>query len=153
MQTLLLQAALLVTWVATPMMAQSGSSDGKGRGSQVDFLADYLSLTDAQKTAATGIFDTAKAAREALSTSITTARDNITAAVKRNAAEVEFDNLGKALGELQGKVAAIEAKADAKFYALLTAEQKTKYDNLRSRTGRGPGGAGMNRIPRGGREF
>jgi hypothetical protein len=42
---------------------------------------------------------------------------------------------------VEGRLAGIHAKAFARIYALLTAEQKTKYDQLGTRagSGRGPG--------------
>ena len=43
----------------------------------------------------------------------------------------------RAVRLVQGQMAALNAKASAKFYVLLTAEQKTKYDALGNRGGGG----------------
>jgi hypothetical protein len=47
--------------------------------------------------------------------------------------------LAAAVGVIEGQLLAIRAKAETKFYALLTADQKTKYDAFKERSGGGPG--------------
>jgi Spy/CpxP family protein refolding chaperone len=134
--------AALAALIALPAFAQGPRGRGPGGGgSRVEFLAGYLSLTDAQKTQAQAIFEAASAALETARGQAQSAHDAIRAAVKANAADAEFDRLGAALGAVQGQMAAIQGKADAKFYAILTAEQKEKYDSMASR-GPGPMGAG-----------
>lgn len=126
---------------AAPLLAQP---PGRPHGNRLDFIAGYLSLTEAQKAQAQTIFDAAQAATETARGQAQTAHDAIKAAVKSNAADAEFDRLGAALGAVEGQLAAIQAKASAKFYALLTAEQKAKYDEMSSR---GRGGPGPGRRP------
>jgi len=126
-------AALLC---AVPLAAQGPR--GAGGGNRLDFLAGYLSLTEAQKTQAKAIFDAAATASETARGQAQTANEALRTAVKANATDAEFDRLGAALGAVEGQMAAIQAKASAKFYALLTAEQKAKYDEMSSR-GPGPG--------------
>ena len=48
------------------------------------------------------------------------------------------------IGTLSGLALAAQSKADAAFYALLTAEQRTRYEAVGNRGpgGRGPGGPG-----------
>ena len=55
---------------------------------------------------------------------------------------MDLDRLSVAVGVIEGQLTAIRTKAFAKFYALLTAEQKTKYDSLGDR---GPGRGGFGR--------
>jgi hypothetical protein len=50
----------------------------------------------------------------------------------------ELERLAAAVGTIQGQLTGIQAKASAKFYALLTAEQKTKYDARSEHGPRGP---------------
>lgn len=117
-------------------------SDDVGRvpsSSRLDFLAGYLSLTDSQKAQAKTIFDVATTATSTAQGQLTAAHDALTVAVKANRADSELDRLAAAVGTIHGQVEAIRAKAVAKFYALLTAEQKTKYDALGNRQGGGPG--------------
>ena len=127
--------AALMLMAALPMAAQGPRS----RGNSLDFLAGYLSLTEAQKTQAKTIFDAAETASETARGSLTAARTALNTAVKANASDAELDRLSAAIGVIYGQLTAIQAKASAKFYALLTAEQKTKYDALQTSRGT-PGG-------------
>ncbi len=136
-----LLTATMMMVAALPILAQGP----RGRGNSLDYLAGYLSLTDTQKTAAKAIFDAADTASETARGQMTSARDALTAAVKANKADTELDRLAAAVGVIDGQFAGIRAKAEAKFYALLTAEQKTKYDALQ--TARGPGGPGGGQRP------
>ena len=112
------------------------------RSNRLDFLAGYLSLTDSQKSQAKTIFDAATTAASTAQGQLTAAHDALTVAVKANRADSELDRLTAAVGVIHGQLEAIHAKAMAKFYALLTAEQKTKFDALGNRQGGGPGRGG-----------
>ncbi|MEP7365824.1 MAG: Spy/CpxP family protein refolding chaperone [Acidobacteriota bacterium] len=130
----------LTILAALPVMAQPGPRGGGGN--RLDYLAGYLSLTDAQKTQAKAIFDAAATATETARGTLDGAHTALQTAVKANASDAELDRLSAAIGTIQGQITAIQAKAQAKFYALLTAEQKTKYD------ARPMGGMGGPRGPR-----
>jgi Spy/CpxP family protein refolding chaperone len=113
----------------------------------VDFLAGYLSLTDDQKVAAKAIFDAADAAAQTVSGQLASAHDALRAAIKSGAPDTDLDTLSLPIGTLEGQLTAIQAKAQSKFYALLTDEQKAKYDargggmgGPRGMQGRGPRG-------------
>jgi Spy/CpxP family protein refolding chaperone len=110
-------------------------------------LAQRLELTEAQKTNATSIFTQAYNSAASVRTSLEAARQALADAVKKNdIAAIERN--ANTLGGLTGQLTAIDSKADAAFYALLTADQKTKYDEHPMG---GPGGPGMGgRGPRGG---
>ena len=131
----------LTILAALPVMAQPGPRGGFG-GSRLDYLAGYLSLTDAQKTQAKAIFDAAATAAETARGTLDSAHTALQTAVKANASDAEIDRLAAAVGVIQGQITGIQAKANAKFYALLTAEQKAKYD------ARPMGGMGGGRGPR-----
>ena len=105
---------------------------------RVNRLAGELNLTDAQKTSAISIFTTAYTSAQTLQTSLKTNRQALAAAVKKNDT-ASIDQLATASGVLNGQLTAINSKADAAFYALLTADQKTLYD---ARHQGGPGGHG-----------
>ena len=128
--------AALALAAALPALADDFRVPGANR---LDFLAGYLTLTDAQKAQAKTIFDAADTAATTARGTLTAAHDALEAAVKANRADAELDRLAAAVGAVQGQLAAIQAKAEAKFYALLTAEQKTKYDAFASRDGAGGG--------------
>jgi Spy/CpxP family protein refolding chaperone len=110
---------------------------------RVNMLANLLSLTDAQKAKAIEIFTTAAAANEENRTAMQTARESLAAAVKSNNTAA-IDQAARDIGEVTSRSIATESKADAAFYALLTAEQKEKFDALPRR---GPGGPGPEGFP------
>jgi Spy/CpxP family protein refolding chaperone len=133
--------AAMALLTALPVLAQDSPRRGGG-GGRLDYLAGYLSLTDTQKAQAQTIFDAAATASETARGQMTAAQDALTAAIKANRPDADLDRLAAAIGVIQGNVAAINAKAQAKFYALLTTEQKAKYD---AQGNRGPGGPGGGR--------
>ena len=132
---LMIPAMTLLFAVSTFAQGHRGRRPEGGRG--VDFLAGYLSLTDAQKQQAQTIFNAAETASETARGQHQSAREALQTAIKANGSETELDRLAAAVGTIEGQLLAINAKASAKFYALLTAEQKAKYDELGNRGGRG----------------
>lgn len=131
--------AAIALLAALPVL--SAQPPGRG-GNRVDFLAGYLSLTDSQKEQAKTIFDAADTASKTLQGQFSSARTALSDAVKAGKPDADLDSLAAATGVIQGQLAAVQAKAQARFYALLTADQKAKYDNMRGRGGPGgsPGG-------------
>lgn len=105
---------------------------------KVAHLTTLLTLTDAQKTQATSIFTDEVTASQSLQTSLRTARESIAAAVKANT-PATIDQLATTIGTLTGQLTAIQSKAEAVFYNMLTVDQRTKYDSLHHG---GPGGFG-----------
>lgn len=117
---------------------------------RVDRLATLLSLTDAQKAQATTIFTDAFTAGQSIHTSLQTDHDSLSAAVKANDT-ASIDKVSGLIGTLHGQLTAINSKADAAFYAILTADQKAKYDALpHGGPGFGPPGGPGGRGFRGG---
>lgn len=100
---------------------------------RVNMLAQRLSLTDAQKTQATKIFTDAVAAATNARTSIQDSHTKLTDAIKSNNSTA-IDQLAVTIGQMEGQLTAINAKAEAAFYAILTPDQQAKYT-----PGRGPG--------------
>ncbi len=100
---------------------------------RVNMLAQRLSLTDDQKTQATKIFTDAEAAAANSRTALQDSRTKLVDAIKANNSST-IDTLSITIGQLEGQMTAINAKAEAAFYNILTADQKAKYT-----PGRGPG--------------
>jgi Spy/CpxP family protein refolding chaperone len=94
---------------------------------RVSFLTTLLTLTQAQAAQATTIFTNAAAAVAPLQTNLSTARTSLRAAVQANNT-TQIDQLATQIGSFTAQITAAESKADAAFYALLTAEQRTRYD-------------------------
>ena len=136
----LLTLALLLS-AAALAQGRGGHGPGGPRGNRIDFLATVLSLTEAQKTQTTAIFDASETASTSLRETLALQRTALNDAAKSNAADASIDQLAAALGATSGQLAAIQTKAFAKFYALLTIEQKTKLDELHA-NGKGMRGPG-----------
>lgn len=115
---------------------------------KVNRLAIQLGLADAQKTSALSIFTTAYTNAQTPQTNLQTAQTSLRDAIKANNT-AQIDQLATTIGTLQAQITSINAKADAAFYALLTADQKTLYDTHPG-GGRGPGGMGPGGMGPGG---
>ena len=103
---------------------------GRMNGRHIEMLATQLGLTDSQKEQAKTIFADARKAAEPIGAQMKTAHESLQAAVKENKSDAELDRLAAAQGALTGQLAAAYAKAFAKFYAILTPEQREKADTL-----------------------
>lgn len=109
---------------------------------QVARLTQLLTLTTAQATQATTIFTNALTAVTPLQTTLNTDRTSLQAAIKTNSTAT-IDQLATSIGALTGQIIAIQNKADAAFYAILTTAQQTTLDSSGGFGGRGgPGGFG-----------
>ena len=105
---------------------------------RVSRLATLLGLTDAQQAQATTIFTNAFTASQSIHTSLDGARQSLAAAVTANS-PATIDQVSGTIGTLEGQLLAINSKAEAAFYAILTTDQQTKYDAMPHG---GPGGFG-----------
>lgn len=93
---------------------------------RVNMLAQRLSLTESQKTQATAIFTQAAASAESIRSGLQTTNTSLADAVKTNNTSA-IDQLSASLGNAMGQLTAIEKKAEASFYQILTPEQQTTY--------------------------
>jgi Spy/CpxP family protein refolding chaperone len=154
---------------ATLVFAQtSGRRDDRGTPPdpqamaerRVNMLARMLDLTDSQKAQAVSLFTNAMTASQGIQPNLQTARQSLFEAIKKNDVAA-IESLAINIGTLTGQLTAIEAKADAAFYSMLTADQQAKFDAMpRGRFGfgiggpggglgpMGPGGMGQSRTPR-----
>lgn len=114
---------------------------GGGRAYMLDHLATRLNLTDTQKQQAQSIFQSEHQQAQSVRESLKQAHDSLNAAVKSNASDAEIDRIANGMAPLLAQTTAIQAKALAKFYAILTADQRaTVGDNLGHLMGGGFGG-------------
>ena len=96
---------------------------------QVQRYTTLLTLTSAQVEQATTIFTAEATAHQNARTSERTAHQALEAAVKANDSAT-IQSTSASLGQMSGEMMAAHALARAQFYAILTADQKTKYDQL-----------------------
>lgn len=97
----------------------------------VDRVAQALNLTDAQKAQAQTIFQQAKMSAEPIRQELRQNREKLSAAAKMSNNEADIQKLATEQGRLLGKLIAIHTEARAKFYQMLTPEQRVKDDQLR----------------------
>ena len=127
------------------MFAQgTASSSGTGRSAtsmvqhRVQFLTTVLSLTPDQQQQATTIFTNAANADASARGNLKTAHQTLKTAIQNNDAAT-IEQTATAIGTLTAQTTANNAKAQAAFYQILTADQKTKYGQL-GENFHGPGG-------------
>lgn len=109
---------------------------------QVTRLTTLLTLTAAQQAQATTIFTAEATANSTTMASMRTARTALKTAVEAND-QAGIATQASQIGSLTTQQVSDQAKAQAAFYAILTADQKTKYDSLGGPGGfGGPGGPG-----------
>jgi len=114
---------------------------------QVERLTRNLNLTSDQQAKATDIFTNAQTANQSIMTELRQAHTSLAAAIKSNDVN-SIGTLSSQIGTLTGQMTANTAKADAAFYAILTADQQAKYTpGTGGFGGRGFGGPGPRRGP------
>jgi Spy/CpxP family protein refolding chaperone len=96
---------------------------------EVQRYTTLLTLTPAQVEQATTYFTAEATARQNARASERTAHQALEAAIKANDSAV-IQSTSATLGQMSAEGIAAHSVARAQFYAILTAEQKTKYDQL-----------------------
>jgi len=148
------QARRLARWTMLAALAL-GQATAQPRGGfrtwareTVERMAVRFTLTESQKQQALVIYVDVEHNSQPLERKIAEQRGALREAIKSGAPEWQIDQLSGALGSLTGQLAAIETKGDAKFYVLLTAEQRQKWNQpFPPGPGRGPGGRPMGPDP------
>lgn len=108
---------------------------------QVARLTKLLDLTTTEQASATTIFTTEETALAAIRTSMHTARTALQADIKSgNTADITTQ--AATIGSLTTQEVEAQATASASFYAILTADQQSKYETLGPLGPGGPGGPG-----------
>jgi Spy/CpxP family protein refolding chaperone len=105
---------------------------------RVSRLTTLLNLTAAQQQQATTIFTAAATASQTARTSMRTAHQSLTTAIKNNDAG-GIEQAATTIGNLTAQSTMSDAKTQAAFLQILTPDQVTKYNQL------GPGGHGFGR--------
>lgn len=113
-----------------------------GPGDMVEHMSRELNLTDAQKDQVKALLEAQRATEEERHTKLDELRKQIDAAT----ANGQFDenavrNLANQQSQLMADEMVDHLRLHSKIYGLLTAEQRTKADQMMKRHG-GPGGPG-----------
>ncbi|HET8550287.1 MAG TPA: Spy/CpxP family protein refolding chaperone [Bryobacteraceae bacterium] len=106
---------------------------------RVQHLTRLLDLTTAQQESAATIFTEEARAMLAARPAVRTAHQAMRDAVRNTGLDSDIERAAAQIGNAHTQIATIEGKAQARFRALLTAEQKAKLDSARSRGMHGPG--------------
>jgi Spy/CpxP family protein refolding chaperone len=106
---------------------------------RVATMTTLLSLSSGQQAQATSLFAAARTSEKTVQTSMHTAQTALAAAIKKNDV-ASIDTLTAQIGTLHAQSLSIQSKAEAAFYATLSADQQTKYDTLHHGGFGGPGG-------------
>jgi Spy/CpxP family protein refolding chaperone len=96
----------------------------------LDHVAQVLNLTDSQKQQARMIFERAQQAAQPIRQELRQNREKLTAAAKVSNSDADIEKLAAEQGRLLGRLIAIHTAANAKFYQLLTPEQRVKADQI-----------------------
>lgn len=100
-----------------------------GRRGMRQHMMQALNLTDAQKQQAKTIFQQARQNAKPFREQLKQNREALSAAVKAdNTARIQ--TLSAERGNLEGKMLAVRSEARAKFYSILTPDQKAKADQM-----------------------
>jgi Spy/CpxP family protein refolding chaperone len=137
-------------FLAASVLAASAFAQGPGHPPDpADLLArltTLLTLTTAQQAQATTIFTNEQTALQPIETQMQTAHTSLAAAVKSNTTGT-IDTLTAQIGSYHAQIMSVQSKAQAAFYAILTADQQTKYDSLHVTAGGGRGAFRPERPP------
>jgi len=96
---------------------------------RLKFLTTILSLSSAQQQQALTIFTNAANSETNWHDSMMAAHEALDTAVKNNDS-AGISQAATSIGDLTAQMITAHSKADAAFYQILTADQKTKYNEL-----------------------
>ncbi|MGA3016805.1 MAG: Spy/CpxP family protein refolding chaperone [Bryobacteraceae bacterium] len=137
MKRILIGIAAVGALVAGFAIAQTTAAPQAGAGKGVRAMVQKrmlqaLDLTDAQKQQAKTILQSARQTAQPLAQQLKQDRAALTAAVEAGDS-AKIQQLSTEIGSLRGNVLGVRSLAMAKFYALLTPDQKTKAEAFRQK--------------------
>jgi Spy/CpxP family protein refolding chaperone len=100
-------------------------------GPQMARLTKQLNLTVDQQNQARAIFQAARQQAKSVAPQVRTERQQMADAIK-SGNEAQIDQITQQNAQLNSSTRASHAKAMAKFYSILTPDQKTRFDTLRA---------------------
>ena len=134
MKKTLIRLAGLGALAGTLMFAQSTAPNAADhahrRGQFMQRVASQLNLTPDQQAQAKQIMASARQEAAPLRQQLKQNHEALAAAIK-SGNDAQIDEITKANAPVMAQLAAIRAHSSAKFYAMLTPEQKAKSDAMR----------------------
>ncbi len=133
--TMALAAGMVFAQAPTTTPAQPATPQAReGRHGFVrrhlEHIAQALNLTDSQKQQARTIFQQARQSAQPIRQELKQNREALASAVKNGQGDTEIQKLSTEQGRLLGHLVAIRTEASAKFYQMLTPEQRAKADQM-----------------------
>ena len=122
-------AARVVFAQAPSTNPQPGATNFQEKQLHLEHITPALDLTDAQKEQARTILQDAWESSQLVWQEVKQNRERLTAAAK-SASEADIQKLASEQGRLIGQLVAIRTLASAKFYQILTPEQRVKADQM-----------------------
>ena len=127
----ILASGMLMAQTAAPAPAQPPVQHRPWqRGEMFERTAAKLNLTDAQKTQAKSIWQSARESARPVAQQLRQAHVALRQAAKAGKLATEIDQLAANAGQLTGQLTAVRTKAFEQFYAMLTPGQRTTADQL-----------------------
>ena len=125
----------------------AGQGQGQGRGDgqrpisaedrekkQFEEFAKDLGLSSSQKKKVKTILEDARVSAESVQDEIRIAREEVVRAVKDGKSEADVDKLTDTQGKVYGRLAAVEATAFRRIFAVLDETQKSRAEDVLARS-------------------
>lgn len=117
-------------------IGQHERGKGRGHGDMLEHMARELNLTDTQKQQVKEIMDAAESSTEATRTKLDDIRKQLDAATANGQFdETQVRNLASQKAQLEADMMVEHLRAKSKVFSILTAEQRTKAEELHKRGG------------------
>jgi protein CpxP len=117
-------------------MLQHGRGEGRGHGDMLEHMARELNLTDTQKQQVKAIMEAAESSTEATRTKLDDIRKQLDAATANGQFdETQVRNLANQKAQLEADMMVEHLRAKSKVFSILTAEQRTKAEEMHKRMG------------------
>jgi Spy/CpxP family protein refolding chaperone len=141
---------VLASAQSTPPTPPTPPTPAQIVANQVARLTKLLDLNSTQQASATTIFTAEQTTLATLRTSMQTSRSALQTAIKSDDTTT-IGTQAAQIGALTGEEVLAQATASGAFYAILMADQQSKYDTLGPMGGglggpRGPGGPGPHAL-------
>lgn len=117
-------------------LGQHGKGEWHGHGDMLEHMARELNLTDAQKQQVKAIMDAAESSTEGTRTKLDDIGEQLEAATANGQFdETQVRNFANQRAQLEADMMVEHLRAKSKVFSILTAEQRTKAEEMHKRMG------------------